>query len=365
MEPIKNFPRMKTRVDIDAIRMETGVDEVYRMGYNESPLGPSPKVVAAIRMAAAGIGFYPPMGDERLRQALADVHGQGLTADHFFTSCSGYEAIELVARAYFRPGDEMIICQPTFGVYIKVAALEHAKTIDVPLKVPEFVPDVDAILAAINEKTRAILLCNPNNPTGTVMPAADFDRLMENLPDHVMVIADDVYCHFVTDPNYPDSIKHVLAGKNIVRIQTFSKAYGMAGLRMGYGIAPPEIADSIAGIQRGFHQNRINMAAGVAALMDQDHLKANVKAALDGKEYIYGELDRLDVDYIRSETNFLIVKLGRPVDTLVSFLYSKGVLVKEQALPGIPHGLRVSTTVQAGNEAFVAGLEEWLQMGDS
>lgn len=345
---------------MEAIKADTGAEEIYRMGYNESPLGPSPKVVAAIRMAAAGIGYYPPMGDERLREVLAQTEGQGLTPDHFFTSCSGYEAIELVARAYFRPGDEMIICHPTFGVYSKVAALEHATTVDVPLTVPNFLPDIDAVLAAINEKTRAILLCNPNNPTGTMMPSADFDRLMSHIPDHVLVIADDVYCHFVTDPDYPNAIKHIVAGKNVVRIQTFSKAYGLAGLRLGYGIAPPEIASAIAGIQRGFHQNRISMAAGVAALMDQDHLKANVKAALDGKHYIYRELDRLDIAYIPSQTNFLVVNLNRPAAPLVSFLASKGILIKAEALPGIPHGLRVSTTVQRGNEAFIAGLEEWL-----
>ena len=361
IEPIKNFPRAKTRIDMEAIRDETGAEEIYRMGYNESPLGPSPKVVAAIRMAAAGVGFYPPMGDERLREVLAQTEGQGLTPDHFFTSCSGYEAIELVARAYLQPGSEMIICHPTFGVYSKIAALELATTVDVPLKAPEFTPDVDGILAAINDKTRAILLCNPNNPTGTIMPSADFERLMANLPDDILLIADDVYCHFVTDPDYPNVIKHIMAGKNVVRIQTFSKAYGLAGLRIGYGIAPPEIANVVAGIQRGFHQNRINMSAGVAALMDQDHLKANVKAALDGKDYIYGELDRLDVDYIRSQTNFFIVKLNRPADSLVDLLRSKGVLIKSESLPGIPHGLRVSTTVQPGNEAFVAGLEEWLQ----
>jgi len=363
MKPIKNFPRAKTRVDMEAIRNETGAEEIYRMGYNESPLGPSPKVVAAIRMAAAGIGFYPPMGDERLRDVLAQTEGQGLTANHFFTGCSGYEVIELVARTYFRPGDEMIICHPTFGIYSKVAALEHATTVDVPLKVPEFVPDVDGILAAINDKTRAILLCNPNNPTGTIMPSADFERLMRHLPDDILLIADDVYCHFVTDPDYPNVIKHIVEGRNVVRIQTFSKAYGLAGLRLGYGIAPPEIASAIAGIQRGFHQNRLSMAAGVAALLDQDHLKENVKAALDGKHYIYAELDRLDVAYIRSQTNFLIVKLTRPADSLVSFLEARGVLVKSESLPGIPHGLRVSTTVQPGNEAFIAGLEAWLKKG--
>ena len=360
MEPIKNYPRLQTRVDMDAIRAETGAEEIYRMGYNESPLGPYPRVVAAIRMAASGIGYYPPMGDDRLRTVMADTYGRGLTADHFYTGLSGYEAIEMAARTYLRPGDELIICHPTFGVYSKIAALQGAMTVDVPLTVPDFLPDVDTILRAINEKTRAILLCNPNNPTGTKMPSADFDRLVDNLPDDILLIADDVYSHFVTDPDYPDVIKHILAGKNIVRIQTFSKAYGLAGLRLGFAIAKPEIANAIGGIQRGFHQNRLNLSAGVAALLDQDHLRANVKMALDGKHYIYDQLDRLNVGYIPSQTNFLIVKFKRPVDSLVQALYSKGILVKPQPLPGTPHALRVSTTVPAGNEAFIAGVEAWL-----
>ncbi|MEM9776190.1 MAG: histidinol-phosphate transaminase [Chloroflexota bacterium] len=362
MEPIKSYPRQSTRIDMDAIQAETAADQVYRMNFNESPLGPSPKVVAAIRMASAGIGSYPPMGDERMREVMAQVYGRGLTPDHFYTSLSGYEAIELVARTFLRPDDEMIICHPTFGVYSKVAALELATTVDVPLTVPDFLPDVDAILAAINPKTRAILLCNPNNPTGTMMPSADFDRLVVNLPDDVLIIADDVYNHFVTDPDYPDVIKHILDGKNIVRIQTFSKAYGMAGLRMGFGIAKPELANAIAGLHRGFHQNRVNMSAGVAALLDQEHLKTNVKAALDGKHYIYEQLDRLDLAYIPSQTNFLVVDVGRPVDDLVLFLKKEhGVLIKGQSLPGIEHGIRVSTTIQAGNEAFIAGMEAWLK----
>ena len=193
------------------------------------------------------------------------------------------------------------------------------------------------------------------------MPAAAYDRLVANLPDHVLLISDDVYSHFVTDADYPDVIQHILHGKPIVRIQTFSKAYGLAGLRLGFGIAPPEIANAIAGIHRGFHQNRLNLAAGLAALDDQDHLRANVDATLAGKRYLYDQLDRLDVAYIPSQTNFLMVQLQRPVADLLEQLRGRGVLVKEQPLPGIEHGLRVSVGSPAGNEAFITGLEAWLQ----
>ena len=364
MEPIKKYPRFKTRVDHDALRAEYGVEDVYRMGYNESPLGPSPKVVAAIRMAAAALGYYPPMGDERLRGALAQTWGRGLTADHFFTSCSGYEAIELVARAYIRPGDEVIVCPPTFGVYTKIVELEHGQVIEVPLTTPDFLPDVDQILAAVNAQTRLLIICNPNNPTGTMLPAADWDRLLQSLPEHVLVVADEVYCHFVESPDFPDTIRHVLAERPVVMIETFSKAYGLAGLRLGYGIAPPHIASAIDGIRRGFHQNRLSLIAGVTALADQEHLRGNVQAALDGKKYLYQQFDKLDLAYIPSQTNFVVVDIGRPVDELLEHLKSLGVLVKKQTLPGIEHGVRVSVSTQGGNEAFIAGLKSWFVKGE-
>ena len=148
LKPIQSYPRAYTRIDHDALKQKYGIESIYRMGYNESVLGPSPKVVDAIQAAATGLGLYPPMGDEALREKLAAVHGRGLTAEHFFTGCSGYEVIELTARTYLRPDDEMIVCHPTFGVYKKVAALELAHLVDVPLQVPTFVPDVDKILAS-------------------------------------------------------------------------------------------------------------------------------------------------------------------------------------------------------------------------
>ena len=356
--PLPQFPRPSTRTTRADVAQQYGIDPVYRMSYNESPLGPSPKVMAAIRETAVSIGSYPTMGDEILREALADTWGRGLTPDHFFTGCSGYEAIELTARAILQTGNEMIIAPPTFSsAYRKIAALQGTETVEVPLRQPDFTPEVDAILAAITDRTRIILLCNPNNPTGTIMPTTDFDRLLDRLPDHVLLVADEVYHHFVTSDDYPDSVPHILADRPLISIQSFSKAYGMAGLRLGYAIAPPRIANAIGGVHRGFHQSRIALAAGVAALADQDHLQKNVKSVLAGKAWLYEQFERLGLSYIPSQTNFVVVRLPLDGTAAANALLPYGVMVKPLKEPGLENSVRVSVSVPEGNHQFIRALE--------
>ena len=227
------------------------------MANNENPLGPSPRVIEAIGSVAPTLNGYPDWTDIGLRQAIADVLGRGLTPAHIYSGCSGFEALELLARAFLQAGDELILSSPTFsGAYKKVALPLGARVIDVPLEAETFRYRPDAVLEAITDKTRLVMVCNPNNPTGTIISASALDELMRGLPEHVLVVADEVYHHFVDDAAYPDTLQYVLDGRNIVIIHSFSKAYGMAGMRLGYGIARPEIANFIAGLHRGFHQNK-------------------------------------------------------------------------------------------------------------
>jgi histidinol-phosphate aminotransferase len=336
------------------------VDPVYRMSYNESPLGPAPSVIAAIRQAAPELGLYPPMGDESLRQALAHTLGRGLSEAHFFTGCSGYEALEFVARAFLRPGQEMIISPPTFEVYRRLAQLQGAEVVEVPLHRPNYEPDIAAILAAITERTRLLLLCNPNNPTGTIMTAEAMAWLVRELPDHVLLVTDEVYHHFVTRSDFPDSLGYVLAGKPVIVIHTFSKAYGLAGLRLGYAVASPEIADEVGGLQRAFHQSRLALAAGLAALQDQAHLRANVQAVVEGRAWLVEQFERLDLPYLPSQTNFIMVQTPGPAQAIAEALLDWGVIVR--AMPGeLDHWLRVSVSRPEGNRRFIEGLTAQLK----
>ena len=360
--PYPVFKRISTRMSKGDVTERYGVEPVYRMMFNESPLGPSPKVVAAIQEQAAKIGEYPTLGDEQLREALAQTWGHDLTANHFFTACSGSEALELVARAYLQADDEVIVSPPTFGVYNKLTKMQRAKTVSVPLKQPSFTPDVQAILSAVTPRTRLLIICNPNNPTGTVMPADEMDYLVKNMPEHVTIVADDVYCHFVTDDRYPDNVQYIAEGYPVISIQTFSKAYGMAGLRLGYGIAPTQIADYIGGFHRGFHQNRLALAAGLAALEDQEHVQKNARMVIEGREWLYEQLDHLDLAYIPTQTNFMVVHMppGREATAVVNALLPYGVMIRALNAPGLQNSLRVSTSVPAGNEQFIRGLQEIL-----
>ncbi len=358
--PKPQFNRPTSRASKAEIQEQFNLPQVYRMSFNESAYGPSPNVVAALQAAAAQIGDYPDFGDEVLRHALAEVWGRGLTPDYFFTGSSGFDTVELVTRAFLQAGDEVLISPPTFGIYAKLAAQEGATAVSVPLRQPSFTPDVDGLLTAVTERTRLLILCNPNNPTGTIMPAADMERLVNNLPDHVIIVADEVYRHFVTDPDYPDTLAYILAGKPIIMIQSFSKAYGMAGMRLGYAIAPPAIANYVAGFMRGFHHNHLALVAGVTALRDPDHLQKNIDAALTGKAYLMAQFDRLGLAYLPSQTNFIVVKLpashnaAAVADALLPF----GVMVRPLKDEGLENCLRVSVSTPAGNEQFIRGLEK-------
>ncbi|MEM7033099.1 MAG: histidinol-phosphate transaminase [Chloroflexota bacterium] len=357
---IRTYPRPETPFTIDAIKARYGLDTVYSLHQNETPLGPSPRVVEAVRQEATQLGLYPPVGDETLRKALANTWGRGLSPDHFFTACSGYETIELVARAYLQSGDEVIITPPTFQiVYDKTIEVEGANIVQVPLQRPDFALDVDGILASVTDKTRLVIICNPNNPTGTIVTASEMHHFMQALPEHILVMADEVYLDFVQRPDFPDSVQYVLDDKNIVLIHTFSKAYGLPGLRLGYGIAKPDVAHYVAGLQRGYHQNRLALVAGMASLQDQDHKMKNVQAALDGKKWICDQLDQMGIFFWPSETNFVLVQtplLGRE---LAAQLLPYGVLVNPMQ-GELDHCFRVSTGSPEGNQCFVAALRDVL-----
>lgn len=356
---VTSLPDFPTPI-ADDINAQYGVDHMHRLHLNESAHGPSPRVLEAIATTAPQLGTYPAMRDDGLRHALATTIGQGLTPDHFYTSCSGYEALDLLARALLRPGDEAIIMEPTFSVYRRLAQLQACTLVNVPLTMPSFKPDIPAVLNAITERTRAIILCNPNNPTGTIMTRDDMDHLMQHLPDHVLVVADEVYHHFVEDEHYPNSIQHVVAGKNIVIIHTFSKAYGMAGMRMGYGIAPPELAAYVHKYYRGFHLNSLQLAAGLAALADAEHLQQNIDAVKTGRQLLYDRCDQLDLHYWPTQTNFLLIQLPCPAAPVVEAMKYHGVMIR--ALGGdYQNCLRISIGSAEANATCADALEAALR----
>lgn len=337
-------------------------ETVYKMSSNENPLGCSSAVTAAVQAAAAGLGDYPPYTDDALRQALADLHGRGLTPDHFVTGNGGCDVLELLARALLSPGDEVIICPPTFPIYQLTAQEAGASIVNVDLAPGTFAYREDAILDAVTERTRLIYLCSPNNPTGNLLRQEQMDAIMAALPDRGIVVFDEVYYHFVTDTERPNPIDYVVEDANIVALHSFSKAYGLAGLRLGYGVAKPEIAQQIAARRRPFHLNTLCFEAGMAALADTAHVDKTIAVTLAGRDWLIGQIRELGLEAWPSQSNFVLFRCPVPAARWAEELEGHNILVRPAF--GLPDHLRVTVGLAEANQAFVDALAQLVAQED-
>lgn len=329
----------------------------YRLHYNENPLGPSPEVTDRIKSHLAGLSLYPPRDDEAVRIRLADFYGRGLTGGHIFTAYSGSEALDLVARVFLAPGDEVIVCGPTFHVYARTAEWQGAEVVDVPLDAEDFSLRVEAVLGAVTARTRLVYLGNPNNPTGSIVTRDDMDLLHSSLPRDVTVVSDEVYHHFVTHPDYPDTLADAASGRNVIVLHSFSKVYGLAGLRVGVAISRPDIIERLVRLRRTFHLGSLEMEAAIAAIGDQAHVAESVALAERGKKRLYAAFDRLKLTYWPSEGNFMLFRTPVLADDLTARMADRGILVGSGSRFGLKHSIRVSVGLPEANQAFVSALE--------
>lgn len=339
-------------------KKKIGDREIYRLSSNENPLGPSPKTVAAMTTAARSINLYPPRDAAALRAVLAAQHG--VTAEHVFTGAGGCEVIELAFRQFTQPGDNFIVCPPTFGFYYLMAKRYGLSLTEVPLVPTTFALDIDGIVAAVTEDTRFVVIINPNNPTGTCFPDSAFTELLARLPAHVTVLADEVYFHFAENPHYPDTVAHLMRGANIIRVHSFSKAYGMGGMRVGYGIASAPVAAEMRKLMRPFHLNAIALEGAIAAVGDAEFVEQTVQNNAIGKAYLQTQLDRLGVTHWPTDANFLLLETKLSSGALTDALLLEAVMVRDPKDSAIPNCVRVTIGTPAENAAFIAALEKIL-----
>ena len=344
----------KGGASVDEVRSRVKAGRIYKLSSNENPLGPSPLALAAVNEEMANLNRYPPRNDSSLRRALAQFHA--LDESCFFTGSGGFEVLELVARSLLTGGDEVIICPPTFGVYARTAQAQGAVVVEVPLK-EDFALDVAALLEAVTPRTRIVYLCNPNNPTGTVSTKAEFETLLNALPEGVVLVHDDVYGDFVERGDFPDSLEY-LPHKAFIAVRTFSKVYGLAGLRLGYGITSPDLAEKMRTQHRTFHLSSVSLAAGIGALADSEHLKKSLALVREGKQYLYEEFEKLGIFYWPSEANFILFRSPYDAAKLEADLLECGIMIRETARNGLTDCLRVSVGTSEANEAFIAALTE-------
>ena len=335
--------------------------KLYKLSSNENYLGTSPKAVRAIKSSVATLSEYPERTDKGLRGALSKFYGGIMSPDQFVCTNSGVAMLEMIERAFLEPGKEIIVCNPAFKPYQVFAEKLGAKVNDVKLKGKYYKLDIPGILAAINKNTRLLFLCNPNNPTGTHIPKRQLDELLPQLPSHVVAVLDEVYYQFATADDYTIALPYVQAGLNVVAVNSFSKAYGMAGMRVGYAYASEEISNYIRNMAIPFMINTPALEGAKAALTDNDFIKKTCDLILKEKEYLYNQLDKLEVKYWPSQTNFITIKPKMNDKAFEAAMVQKGVMVRPVANFGAKGCIRVTIGDREANKRYLNVLKGIIQ----
>jgi len=337
---------------IEDVARELGLkpSEIIKLASNENPLGPSPKALAAMREMLERAHFYPDGGSYYLREAIA--RKTGFTQGHVILGCGSNEIIEFIGKAFLNPGDEIVTARHAFVVYKLMATLFGATTIEVPD--PNYAHDLDAMAAAITPKTREVFIANPNNPTGTLLSQEEIDRFMEKVPEHVIVVFDEAYYEFLENP--PDTLKFVHAGRNVVVLRTFSKIQGLANLRIGYGIAKPELIDVLQKTRQPFNVNGIAQAGALAGLLDDEHQRRTREITIEGRNLFQREFAVLGLEFVPSFANFVLVRVGDG-KAVFQALMKRGIIVRDMNSYGLPEWIRVSIGTMDQNRRFLAELK--------
>jgi histidinol-phosphate aminotransferase len=340
-----------------------GVADVIKLSANEGPLGPSPKALAAITEALKGIAAYPDGSARLLREAIAEV--QGLDAARIICGGDGSdELLHFLAHVYLRPGDEVIFTEHAFSVY-RIATLANSA---VPVAVSEsdtqagILADIDAMLAAVTDRTRMVFLASPNNPTGTYVPRAELRRLHAGLPPHVLLVMDAAYAEYARRPDYEDGMAMVSEFENVVVTRTFSKAYGLGGLRVGWAWCPPAVADAVNRIRGPFNLSMLQQAGAAAAMRDTAHLEAAVAHNAKWLPWLTREIRALGLRVDDSAANFVLIHFpkNKSAASADAFLSARGLILRAVANYGLPDCLRLTVGSQEANEAVVAALRGFM-----
>jgi histidinol-phosphate aminotransferase len=343
---------------VETLEREYGVRNAVKLASNENPLGPSAHAIEAIRKGLGDLGRYPDGNGFVLKSALA--HRLGVTQEQITLGNGSNDVLELVARAFAGPGDEVVFSQYAFAVYPIVAQAVGARPVAVAAR--DWGHDLDAMAAAVTDRTRVVFVANPNNPTGTWVTAAVLERFLAQLPVHVVVVVDEAYFEYVDDPDYPDSLAWLDRFSNLVVTRTFSKIHGLAALRVGYGVSHPALADLLNRVRQPFNVNSLGLRAATAALGDEAHVARSRETNRAGMAQLCAGFEELGLAHIPSAGNFVTFDTGGPAKALYEALLKLGVIVRPVDNYGMPVHLRVTVGLAEENARFLSALAD--AMGD-
>jgi len=343
---------------IDEVKRRYGLEDVIKLASNENPLGVSPKALEAMAAALSGVNLYPDGSSYALREALSERFA--LPIDSIAVGNGADDLILQISIAYLDQGDSVIVSRSSFPMYDIYAHAMRADLVKTELA-SGYRIDLRAMAAAVEERTKLIYVCNPNNPTGTIVTSKEVDRFLGSVPESVLIVFDEAYFEMVDSPSYPDTLSYVREGRgNVIVLRTFSKAYGLAGIRLGYGFGHPETIAPLFKVKPAFSVNALAQAAGIAALADDDFLRRSIESNKREREFLYRGFDRLGLEYAESHTNFVLVRIGPQAISVHEELLKTGVIVRPCSGYDLPDYLRISIGTRAENERLLTGLERVL-----
>ncbi len=354
---VQKLSPYQTGKPIDELKRELGLDDIIKLASNENPLGCSPLAVQAIQAEMNQIGRYPDGNGFNLKYAIQQKFGFDL--NRMTLGNGSNDILELVARAFIAQGQAAIYSQHAFAVYPLAVQAVGGVGIEVPAK--NFGHDLDAMAAAITANTKVVFIANPNNPTGTWFGRAEFEQFMAQVPDSVLVVLDEAYVEYVTDADFINGFDYVNQYPNLLVSRTFSKAYGLASLRVGYAIASPDVTNILNRVRQPFNVNSFALAAAVASLQDEAFVGQIRALNSAGMTQLEAGLSALGLAYIPSKANFIAFDTARPCVPVFNALLQQGVIVRPVANYGLPTYLRVSIGLESENARFLVALQQVLR----
>ncbi|MGO9602556.1 MAG: histidinol-phosphate transaminase [Candidatus Binataceae bacterium] len=344
----------------EELQRELGISESIKLASNENPLGPSPRAVEAIKAALAELNRYPDGANYQLRLKIAQRHQ--LPPEHIFAASGSVEVINLLAFLFIRPGLNSVFSDHSFAIYPLATAAAGGSTKVAPTS-DGYSHDLEAIAGQIDANTRIVFLGNPNNPTGTIYRRAEWKQFLARVPENVVIVADEAYFEFVRDGQYPDSLEDHDGRRLIVTLRTFSKIFGLAGLRAGYAVARPEIIRLLNNVRQPFNVTSLAQVAVVAAMDDTVHIAETLRVNAEGMDYLENAFRRLHISFIPSHANFILADVGDGRAVYDKLLH-KGVIVRPMHGYGYPHHVRISVGLPEENRKLIVALEAILKSNE-
>ncbi|AYE34127.1 histidinol-phosphate transaminase [Clostridium septicum] len=345
---VKSLAKYVAGKPIEEVKRELGISKVVKLASNENPLGCSPKVIETIKSTLTDVNMYPDASSYEFKKLLSEK--LNVNKDMIFCGAGSDSLINVLCTTILDKDDESIMPELTFPRYESNTLLMGAKPVKIPMKNNYL--DLEAMVNAITDKTKIIWFCNPNNPTGSMFTAKEFNNIVDKIPEDILIIMDEAYCEYVISSEYPNSIELLKKYPNIIILRTFSKAYGLASLRFGYGIAREEIVDYLNRVINAFDTNLFAQKSAVAALNDEGFLEKVKQYNYNQREYLSIQFEKMGLEYVKSEANFILVNVKGDDKPIHEYLLKHGYIIRPGFLLGIPGFIRVSIGTEEENKEF-------------